>query len=75
MEMRQYAALVNATTDMAFICTPDGTPEAAEPGYAAPAGAGTPASATVTLSQLTPAKATKQMEEILAQAVGPGLDG
>jgi len=24
MEMRQYAALVNATTDMAFICTPGG---------------------------------------------------
>ncbi len=25
MEMRQFAALVNATTDMAFVCDPDGT--------------------------------------------------
>ena len=73
MEMRQYAALVYATTDMAFICTPDGSLKLQNPALRRRLERGAHGGPAGNLSQFTPA--SKDLKSILREATAKGWSG
>lgn len=72
-EMRQYAALVNASADMAFICQQDGAIRLANPALQELLAEGSHDLREVNLSELLPSDS--DLESILAQAREGGWTG
>jgi PAS domain S-box-containing protein len=73
MEMRQYAALVNATTDMTFICTPQGSLRLYNPAMRKCLGLPAPGGPPVEMAHFT--AAPDELTDILGQAVENGWTG
>jgi signal transduction histidine kinase len=73
MEMRQYAGLVNATTDMAFICSPDGTLKLYNPAMGDRLELPAPGGPPLKLTDYT--QANEQLAGILEKAAEGGWTG
>ncbi|MGA9190559.1 MAG: ATP-binding protein [Anaerolineales bacterium] len=73
MEMRQYAALVNATTDMAFICTPEGALRLYNPAMRRRLGLPLPGGPRIEMSHFTAAPVN--LKELLGRATEEGWTG